>query len=340
MRRVRATGKTKILARRALMLKIKNQTESSNTGKQTVSQLCDSWLESHKIRVTPTTHQVYESHVRLYIKPSLGKMRVADVDAVVVQTFLDHLAETGSLSKANSARMRLRQIFSWAVRCGIIERSPAAESIPYKKRHQRLPGATPEQIKAAREAFQADAKSRRPGPRSGAAHLAFEIIVATGARISEVCALKWEDVDLEGRALTFVDAVILEEGHFGMRGHLKNYDPKRISYFGDDLARLLDEQNDKTGFVVKNRGGGAMSPWNLRRTLRRVQDAAGIPEADQIAPHAIRRTVGTLVARSLGVEAAASQLGNSIVVAQRHYIEPEYKGPKGAPEALATLVGV
>jgi len=64
----------------------------------------------------------------------------------------------------------------------------------------------------------------------------------------------------------------------------------------------------------------------LYRALRRVRDEAGLP--DHYVPHAMRRSVGTLAARAIGIEGTAKVLGHaSIDVTQGAYVARELMTP-------------
>ena len=59
----------------------------------------------------------------------------------------------------------------------------------------------------------------------------------------------------------------------------------------------------------------------------------------RVTPHTFRRTGGTVIARATDTKTAASVLGNSVEIAEKHYIEPESAKPNPTPaihlEALA-----
>ena len=70
--------------------------------------------------------------------------------------------------------------------------------------------------------------------------------------------------------------------------------------------------------VFAHAGGGWLWPNNVRTKLRGV--AADTPLVG-VSPHTLRRTVGTLVAHSAGLDAARDVLGHrDPSVTARHYI--------------------
>lgn len=46
--------------------------------RMTVAQWLDSWQESYLVKVKPSTKLLYEQQIRLYIRPALGHIKLAD----------------------------------------------------------------------------------------------------------------------------------------------------------------------------------------------------------------------------------------------------------------------
>ncbi|MEZ5193968.1 MAG: tyrosine-type recombinase/integrase [Nocardioides sp.] len=87
------------------------------------------------------------------------------------------------------------------------------------------------------------------------------------------------------------------------------------------LSGLTPEQREWT--VFHNRQGGPLSLHNFRRTFRDLLKEAGLGDSG-ITPRWYRRTGATVLARGLGVDAAATHLGHtSTAITEGHYIEPD-----------------
>ena len=72
----------------------------------TVGQHLDQWLEtSVKPSVRPRTYEAYASHVRIHLRPGLGKVSLVKLSPQHVQTFLNKKMEDG-LSPAPCANER------------------------------------------------------------------------------------------------------------------------------------------------------------------------------------------------------------------------------------------
>ncbi|MGA8048010.1 MAG: hypothetical protein WCA30_17270, partial [Dermatophilaceae bacterium] len=71
------------------------------------------------------------------------------------------------------------------------------------------------------------------------------------------------------------------------------------------------------------RTGSPLSNNNVRRTFREFLEIAGLADAG-ISLRSYRRTGATVIARSIGTDAAAVFLGHtSTAITEGHYIEPD-----------------
>lgn len=87
------------------------------------------------------------------------------------------------------------------------------------------------------------------------------------------------------------------------------------------LEAMGPEQTEWT--IFHNRSGGPMTLHNFRRTFRAFLEVADLQDSG-ITPRWYRRTGATVIARGLGIDAAATHLGHtSTTITEGHYIEPD-----------------
>jgi integrase len=90
------------------------------------------------------------------------------------------------------------------------------------------------------------------------------------------------------------------------------------------IEELMDETSDggPDHPLLSTRTGGLVGPANLRRSWRRIRGTGDIEDLDAITPHALRRTVGTLLAKEHGPDYAAKYLGHGhgTAVLYAHYV--------------------
>lgn len=168
----------------------------------TVGAYLDRWLEEAvQPRVRRRTYDFYEGHVRLYLKPPLGRVRLTQLTVLQVQAMLNGLQDRVSPRTVQYARATLRTALNRAIKWGLLARNVAAlADPPAAPRHEIEPLSVDE----ARTLLAAAVRPR-PGLLGEHGHrLAHLLVVAlsTGLRSGELLGLRWGDVDLERGALS------------------------------------------------------------------------------------------------------------------------------------------
>ena len=114
----------------------------------TVGDFLSTWIERDRMRVRPSTWRGRESHVRVYLIPSLGRIPLSRLSAADVERALSAFLVTGrpdrpskrTRGRQNAAgispltvrhiRTTLRRALADAVRDGLVGRNAAADSRP------------------------------------------------------------------------------------------------------------------------------------------------------------------------------------------------------------------
>lgn len=141
-----------------------------------------------------------------------------------------------------------------------------------------------------------------------------DLILATGARVSEAFGLKWQFVDLESEhpSVTIAGKIVDTEGqskHY--EDYLKSESGWRRSLVPSELLPMLRRRklsSDGNEFVFHTRTGSLNGTQDIHRALRRVREWAGLDE--ELVPHALRKSAVTAVADALGIEGAARFAGH------------------------------
>jgi integrase len=166
--------------------------------RQTVDQFLTRWLaESVKPSVRALTHEQYEQHVRLYLKPAIGKVQLARLSPQQIQSIINEQAKRGL--SPNTVRITLfvlRRALDQAFKWGALARNVAKlVERPRIERKEILP-PTIEQARKLLDALK--------GERLEAL---FTIGLALGLRRGEMLGLRWEDVDFDKRTISVRQAV-------------------------------------------------------------------------------------------------------------------------------------
>lgn len=160
----------------------------------TVGAFLDSWLaakEANGLRVN--TVRSYRQHIRDYIKPTIGKLRLRDLRPGHVKKLLEKVAE-GRPGPATVRRVHatLRSALTSAVRQQLVAVNVSANvDLPTAPRPKVRPWEPGELGKFLDHAV----TDERLGPL-------FEVVAATGLRRGEAAGLRWPDVDLVAGVLT------------------------------------------------------------------------------------------------------------------------------------------
>jgi integrase len=146
-----------------------------------------------------------------------------------------------------------------------------------------------------------------------------EVALGTGARISEILAITWMHLDLDSEIPTMIINGTLIEPRKGYVEALhrqestKNGDTRTIilpdhvvAVLRARRARVKHTAESDPVFASRNRTW--LWPNNMRTRLR---DAIAETELEDTTPHTLRRTVGTVIAHEVSLDAAREQLGHS-----------------------------
>ncbi|TDC82091.1 site-specific integrase [Micromonospora sp. KC606] len=177
-----------------------------------------------------------------------------------------------------------------------------------------------------------------PRPTSDLADIV-DLMLATGARIGEILALRWEDLDLavEHPVLTISGTIIYIKGKGFFRQEWTKTDAGYRSVVLPKfavamlLARKLNAADNPNDAIFPSRRGTWLSPPNVRRQWRQARTDVGL---DWVTPHTFRKTVATLIDKEANTDSAAAQLGHKTKeTTMKHYIVK----PAIAPDSSSIL---
>ncbi|PZF85851.1 tyrosine-type recombinase/integrase [Micromonospora deserti] len=332
-RDVEATDTTGPAAIRALKVKLRDRVTPNDdeiTRDTHVSVLAKLWLDeiTAEERVTPQTISRYEISVRVSIEPALGDLRIREATAGRLDRFLRKVAEDRP-SAAKGAKVVLGQMFALAVRRGALTANPVRDTGRLRNPRRKVVALEVKQLNEVREAIRrwqqpAPGKSG-PRPTGDLADIV-DLMLATGARIGEILALRWEDLDLaaERPTLTICGTIVYLKG----KGFFRQEWTKTDAGFrtvvlprfavGMLMGRKLNAADNPHDAIFASRRGTWLSPQNVRRQWRQARADAGL---EWVTPHTFRKTVATLIDKEADAKSAAAQLGHATEqVTNKHYI--------------------
>lgn len=306
------------------------------TERTTLGELFEIWLaaKSFEDGIKEQTRGQYRQVWDTHGAGQLGALRVTELPTSRANAHIQAVAAV-TPSQAAYLRIILRGMYGMAVRFDVLSVNPIVETKTAKLRRKPPRAMTPAEFDQVRVAIEAYTKPEgQGGPKPGRLLAPFvEVLAATGARPSEVLALRWADVDLlaDPPTVTISGTLVDHQRVAGKPLHRqetrKGDAPAHtvvLPRFGVEAFTKLLGETGPTGPVFASRDGGWMSLANLRRSLR-----AALPEDLRwITPHSFRRTVATVVRDDLGPALAQQQLSHSkLSTTEAHYLQRHTRGP-------------
>lgn len=212
---------------------------------------------------------------------------------------------TGKDTTQKTAIATVRSLFSFAVRVGYLRVSPAVmiETPPAPTKAHTRRVLTQGNIERMVDACETDRESAL-----------IRCLYSSGARISEVLALRWQDVtprDNGGAVLYIADG----KGHKDREAGIS-----AATYAA--LLRLRDEDTAEDAYVFATRNGLPVDRQSAHKTIKRVLRRAGLP--DNASAHWLRHSHAThVLSRGGNVADLQAQLGHASLATTSTYAHAE-----------------
>lgn len=260
------------------------------TAHSTLAELADHWLRELRSAGDRevTTINEYERVLVKLVVPRLGALRL---DELTTDHFNAVLAGLGaqSLNRQRKAKVVAGAMFDAAVQLGALEVNPVRGSLSISRPLPTPRTLTSSELVAIREAVSAWEGKDRPGPRSTDMVDIIELLIATGARIGEVLALRWSDIDLRARTLEITGTIKTDSGGT----YRKSVTGQRLIALPELAVEVLLQRRRRRSdsladAVFPTRNGTWQQVNNVERRWRQIREEAGL---DWVTPDVIRRRV-------------------------------------------------
>lgn len=352
IRRVRgAAGRTQREAERNLNVALANRPDRRpKDSSESVAAVSRAWfdVEDKFANWSIGTRIQYLSVLDGIIIPMIGDKEIGKITTPMVNALFESVGAR-TPGRVKVTRTVLNQTMKYAVGTGQIPFNPVRDSTARTLRTSSgsldvVRALSADELQSVRAAADAHDRGefRTRGPRPTVpTRVLIELGLALAARIGEVLALRW--VDIEGLHCggevtvtirgTIVPARVRDEGaSYVYQPYPKNRRVRAVKV-DSNTAELLRSLPVRGDYVIASAVGGFITQSNAGERLRAVFAYAGVDATF----HSLRRTVATVVERMHGLDAAAAAIGDSSrAVAQKHYVAraievPDFRG------ALATF---
>src|SRR6516162_6234835 len=331
----------------------------------TTGEWLDRWLQQ---RTGPreSTIRGYAAHVRLYLRPCLGRILLADVTAQHVQamfTFIarQHEPEGSPVTAATLGRIRatLRAALNAAIRAGLITVNAASRAeLPSARRPRPV-------VWTAAQVAEWERTGIRPpvavwtavqtagflnAIRGHRLYAAYHLIALRGLRRGEAAGLRWSDVDLDGKTAMISQQLQQYDGHLAVCPPKTPHSARTIALDHTTVAALREHHDRQraeasafgpgyhaSGYVFTCLNGQPMAPDRLTRTFTALAAQAGLPP---VRLHDLRHGAATLaLAAGADLRTVQDMLGHSsIVLTADTYTSVLPEVARAAAEKVAALI--
>lgn len=260
----------------------------------TLRYYVEAWLRDKETTTRPNTVKSYRDYANLHILPALGNVSVRDITWRTLQRLYEGLLKTHKVVTVRKYDIVVSGALEDAVRDDVIPVNPAA-LVKWPKRTQ--PEARPFD---PREAGQILAMAENaPEPM----HSAIILGLCYGLRRSEVCGLRWLDIDFEQgtmhirHTVTQNGKVLLDDDHTKTQKSNRTLAliPDTVSYFKQLRARHV-QYGLPLDKVVAWPDGHNFRPDGITRMFKTLLKNNGLDPA--IRFHDLRHMAASVLASS------------------------------------------
>ncbi|QKW51059.1 tyrosine recombinase XerC [Streptomyces buecherae] len=296
------------------------------TSNLSVGEYLAYWL-AHvaRIKVRPSTYATYESLVRNYIAPGLGKKKLTRLTARDVRSFLvttSKKCQCCAQGKDQARPEKKRRCCALGKCCKQFPSDRTVRfllvilraALQHAVREDELPRNVARNVELStgtkREIEPLTAKEGRQllaAARGNRLWAAYELAVRVGLRRGEVLGLRWRDIDLHDGVLTVRQTIQRVGGELLIAAPKTQRSARRVAVPDECVAALrarrAEQQGDRLAAGDKWKGGASdlvfmtkngtpIEPRNLNRSFTALCDRANIR---RVRFHDLRHTCASLL---------------------------------------------
>ncbi len=323
--------KEKLITARQAQLDAPQPAVSEVPAGETFGAVADMWLTNVRESCKYSTYVKYRQTYEKHIKDAMGGLALSSVTAELIQG-MPGIREISSESLVRSIYCVINQVLLFAQKhhfpvTGPVTRGKTARTV---KPVEVMKHA--EQVRLF-EVLYTDMNLNKFG---------ILLCLSTGMRLGEICALKWSDIDINGKLLYVnrtVQRITVEEGT--SRTKLIESEPKsafskRVIPLSDEIARLAQEFYMESEYVIS--GDRPTEPRTYQNRFHKLLSEAGIPAYNF---HILRHTFATnCVDSGADIKSLSELLGHSSVnITLNRYVHPSVQTKRQHLNTLSAIYG-
>ena len=268
-----------------------------DSGSLTLSEYMDKWLKAIQGTISVGSWKQYETIVRLHIKPALGKLKLARVSALHIQTLYRDKLDSGlSPRRVIYIHVTLHKALKQAVRWSLLPRNVTDAVEPPRIKKNEISPLNEEQVRKLLESARGDKLEAL-----------YILAITTGMRQGEILGLQWKDIDI-GSGIVRVNRTIFN----GVVSPPKTAKSRRSIKLSKSALTALKNHGVTSEWVFSTRYGKPIDSHNLiKQSWRPLLKKAGLPHRRF---HDLRHTCATLLlSRGVHPKIVQELLGHSSI---------------------------
>lgn len=305
--------------------------ENAAEASETFGYIARLWLQNVQEHCKYSTYEKYKQIYEKHIKDALGEMKMVRVTSEVIRNMAD-VREASSESLVRSIYCVINQVLAYA------QDNHYAVTASVTRAKATKSAKPVEVMKLAEQArlfeiLYSDMDMNKFG---------ILLCLSTGLRLGEVCALKWSDIDIDGKLLYVNRAVqrIAVEGSTGktklMESDPKSMFSKRVIPLSDEMARLARAFHDNCEYVISE--DRPTEPRTYQNRFHKLLGEAQIPRYNF---HILRHTFATnCIDSGADIKSLSEILGHSNVnITLNRYVHPSVETKRQHLNTLSAVYG-
>lgn len=246
----------------------------------------DKWI-SEQSHIKQTTKMMYYSHLKNHIESNIGSIQLKKLNADILQRFVDSESNRYSPKTVHAVFSMLKLSLKSAKEKGYVQNIYSDITLPKVKRKILRVLSKQEQKQLEKTISESDNQY----------DLGILLCLYTGIRIGELCALKWENIDLKNATITILhtaERVLNDDKTNKAKTKIFIDDPKsdtsiRIIPIPKFLVGILKRYKRNDGYILRDNGVYTDSR-NISRRFKKLLQEAGLPDFNY---HILRHTFAT-----------------------------------------------
>ncbi len=273
------------------------------------SDCIEEWLSTKTLDARPNTVQSYKVYARSQIIPRLGYIKLGDLTRRHIQEYFSSLADTLSASTLKKHRVIIRGALESAALDGLIDTKTVLDlvNVTLPKAKKFTGQALTEED--ANMLLACATKEREP------VRAAVILALCYGLRRSEICGLRWKDVDIENKKLHICNTVTEYAGKSYEAEATKTEASRRVIYLTSNTIPYLDALRHKRiaqgateeSKICAHEDGQEARPEYISRAVKKF---LGMNRFEGLRLHDLRHTAASLLARHVPPKQVQAFLGH------------------------------